>query len=86
MLNPWGIEHVGKAGQDLIGGTDALNHALGQIGHTLTAAHLVKIGRRGYDGDVTLLEGCQHLPQFLAAHGVNASCRFVEQQHAGRVN
>ena len=55
-------------------------------GHTLTAAHLIQIGRRGHNGDAAVLEGTEHVPELLARHGVDACGGLVEEEHAGLVH
>ena len=79
------IENVGKACQNLVGGANTSNPALVDERNALAASHLVEIRRRGYDGDIAFLEVAQHLPEFLARHGVNTRRGLIEEKYAGAV-
>ena len=86
MADAGGIEDGGKLSQYGVGRTDAAHLAFVQKGHTVATAHLVEIGRGGDDGDAALAELAQHVPEFLARHGVYTGGGLVEHQHAGLVH
>ena len=77
------VEDVGKPVENDLRRVDAAQLAVVEEGHTLAAAHLVEIGCGGHDGDAALLQHAQHVPKLLAAHGVDARGRLVEEEHAG---
>ena len=82
VLNARRIEDVLKAVKDNLRSVNASDLPLVKECHPLTTAHLVKIGRRGHDGDAALLQHQEHLPELLAAYGVNTRSRFVEEEYA----
>ena len=85
MLYSRRIEDVLEAVEDNLRRVDAPDAPVVEKCHALTAAHLVEIGRRGHDGDAALLQRQEHLPEFLAAYGVNARRRLVEEEYTRTV-
>ena len=86
MVDTRGIEDVGIASQDFLGGANATHTALVQKGYALAPSHLIEIGCRSHNGDAPLLKHPQHIPQLLAGHGIHTSCGLVKQQDAGLVH
>ena len=56
------IEHIGETAKDDFGGIDSTNAAMVEKRHPLAAPHLVKIGRRGHDGDTSFFQHAKHVP------------------------
>ena len=82
VLDARRIEDVLKTVEDNIRRIDVSYLPVVKECHTFAAAHLVKIGRRGHDGDAALLQHQEHLPEFFSAHWVNTRGRLIKEQYA----
>ena len=78
----WRIEDIGEAVENDVWLIDALNLSFVKEGDTLATTHLVKIRRGGNDGDATLLQSTQHLPELLSADRVDTRRRLVKEEDA----
>lgn len=78
-----GVEDIGKGGQYLVRRTDPSYLAMIEESDPFAATHLVQIGRRGDDGQSSLPQRSEHLPQLLAADGIDTGGGFIEDEHAG---
>ena len=82
VLDARRIKDVLKTVEDNIRRIDVSNLPVVKECHTFAAAHLVKIGRRGHDGDAAFLQHQEHLPEFFSAHWVNTRGRLIKEQYA----
>ena len=75
------IENVLKLLQNNLWFVDSPDNTLIEEGHPLAALHLIQIGGGGHDGDATLLQHQQHLPELLTTDGIDTRGRFIEEEH-----
>ena len=81
-----GVERSVEPSDDPLRGVDAEDLPFVAELDTVAAARLVHVGRRDEHRDAFRLQLGEHVPEFVARHGIDPRRGFVEQQHRGTVD